>query len=351
MSTTPVSTEPQHFLLNSVIQQILEQVSHLGFPVEMATELLGQHAEQVADPNGWLPLERLESLLHRALGYFNDPLVGLRMSRTAGPAVFGTVGYLTQACSTLDEAFQATTRYERLISDFGTTSLRYEPGVVFCCWDCQSRDPLFVRHACEYLLGSWMIRLIQLVALPKSGAVQAVWFRHAPPEDPALLAEYEAVFQCPVHFNQPLCALLIPAPIMNLPLRHPNPDLRETLERHAHLLLDKINTRPSLVEVVRARLRHLLMQGQASRDVLAEQMGMSGRHLHRQLQSAGSSYREIMDELRFEIAKASLQDPKLLLEDIAPRLGFQETSAFTRWFRTVAGQSPSEFRRSRQQEA
>jgi len=218
--------------------------------------------------------------------------------------------------------------------------------MVLCRWDCKSSDPLFVRHATEYLLGSWMNRLIQLVALPKSGVVQAVYFRHSAPENPALLSDYEAVFQCPVYFNKPVSALLIPSPIMSMPLRHPNPELREMLERHARLLLSEIKTQPSLIEVVRSRLRNLLIQGHASRDALAEQLGMSGRHLHRQLQEAGSSYREIMDELRFEIAKASLRDPKLFLEEISHHLGFQETSAFTRWFRTVSGQTPSEYRKS-----
>jgi len=345
---TPISSDTEHpyFVLNSVIQQLVDLAKNRGFPMAELAGKLGLSPEQIVDPNGWFPLSALERLLHSTLTYLNDPLLGLHFSHTASPANFGALGYLTQACSTLDEAFQATTRYERLVSDFGTTSLQHEPGMVLCRWDCKSSDPLFVRHATEYLLGSWMNRLIQLVALPKSGVVQAVYFRHSAPENPALLSDYEAVFQCPVYFNKPVSALLIPSPIMSMPLRHPNPELREMLERHARLLLSEIKTQPSLIEVVRSRLRNLLIQGHASRDALAEQLGMSGRHLHRQLQEAGSSYREIMDELRFEIAKASLRDPKLFLEEISHHLGFQETSAFTRWFRTVSGQTPSEYRKS-----
>lgn len=346
MTSTPSGTEPQHFVLNSVIQQLVDLAKSRGFSLDTLMEQLGVSEEQIADPNGWLPLSTLERLLHIMQTYFDDPLVGLHFSHTASPASFGALGYLTQACSTLDEAFLATTRYERLVSDFGTTSLQREPGVVICRWDCKSSDPVFVRHATEYLLGSWMNRLIQLVTPSQSGVVQAVYFRHPAPENAALLSDYEAVFHCPVYFNKPVSGLLIPASIMRMPLRHPNPELREMLERHARILLNNINTKPSLIDVVKSRLRNLLMQGHVSRDALAEQLGMSGRHLHRQLQEAGSSYREIMDELRFEIAKASLRDPTLLLDEVSQRLGFQETSAFTRWFRTVSGKTPSDYRKS-----
>lgn len=342
--TDPESPQT-YFILNSVIQPLLGLAEERGFPLEVMAKQLGLDAGQMADPNGWLPLSVLEQLLHQVLGFVDDPLLGLHFSQAASPASFGTLGYLTQACATLTEAFEATTRYERLISDFGTTSLRPVPGGVLCCWACASGDALFHRHALEYLLGSWMVRFIQLVALPRSGVVGAVYFQHAPPKNEALLQDYAAIFRCPVYFNQEFSGLLIPASIMSLPLRHPNPELREVLERHARLLLSEVKRKPSVIDLVRSRLRQLLVQGHASRDLVAEQLGMSGRHLHRQLQKAGSSYRDIVDELRFEMAKAALRDPTLLLDDIARQLGFQETSAFTRWFRTASGQAPGEYRK------
>lgn len=335
----------QGFFLASILLDVLETLRVRGISADAIGQALGLDLDSLlADPNGWVPIRVLETVLRQALLLFPDPLMGLHASQSESDAAFGVLGYLNQTCATLQEVFTAKTRYERLVSDMGRTTLRQEPGVVLCCWDCNACDPVFVRHATEFLLGQWM-RHIHSVREQKEGLLLRVHFRHSAPDDAQLLKEYESIFGCPVHFNQPESALVVPAPVMTLRLRNPNPSLQQTLERHAHLLLSERDSAPSLISQIRSRLRVLLMEGNSSRDHLAEELGISSRHLHRQLQKAGSSYRELVDDIRIELAKTLLQDSSLTVDAIARRLNFKEGPSFSRWFREMTKQTPGEYRR------
>jgi LacI family transcriptional regulator len=55
---------------------------------------------------------------------------------------------------------------------------------------------------------------------------------------------------------------------------------------------------------------------------------------------------EVVQEMKFERARALLLEPHITVSDIATRLGFGETKAFSRAFRNYCGQSPSAFRRA-----
>jgi AraC-like DNA-binding protein len=63
------------------------------------------------------------------------------------------------------------------------------------------------------------------------------------------------------------------------------------------------------------------------------------------LQKAGSSYRELVDDIRIELAKTLLQDNSLTVDAISRRLNFKEGPSFNRWFREMTEQTPGEFRR------
>lgn len=340
--------ESQGFFLASILLDVLETLRARGISADALGRALDLDLDSLlADPNGWVPIPVLENVLQQALTLFPDPLMGLHASQSESDAAFGVLGYLNQTCATLQEVFTAKMRYERLVSDMGRTTLRQEPGVVFCCWDCNALDPVFVRHATEFLLGQWL-RHIHSIREQKEGLLLRVHFHHAAPEDPQLLNEYESTFSCPVYFSQPESALVVPAPVMTLRLRNPNPGLQETLERHAHLLLSERDMAPSLISQIRSRLRVLLMEGSISRDHLAEELGISSRHLHRQLQKAGSSYRELVDDIRIELAKTLLQDDSLTVDAISRRLNFKEGPSFSRWFREMTKQTPGEYRRKLQ---
>jgi AraC-like DNA-binding protein len=324
-----------------IVQQFFRRSVEIGLPPERVLLEAGVSEAEINDPSGWVAQSVLERMLRMALRLWPDPVLGLRLVADMSPAAFGVLGYLMQSCASLRDMHKAVTSFERLLTNVMLTSLDYEPGLALWRVDCLSDDADFVRHACESYLGICAM----IIQSRTPGILLGVRFRHASPGDEALLAVYQRVFQCPVFFGQASAALMLSSLGLNQPLPDADSGLHETLLQHAGSLLSRVRQAPPLVDQVRVRLRGLLAQGVPSRDVVAAQLGMSSRHLHRQLEKLGTGYQEILDALRLELAQEYLRDTGRDLSEVAECLGFREANSFSRWFRSLAGVPPQEFRR------
>ena len=75
-------------------------------------------------------------------------------------------------------------------------------------------------------------------------------------------------------------------------------------------------------------------------------MGLSERTLYRALQERDLRYKQVLNSLRFELAKDYLRDAQLSLPEIALLLGYAEQSVFSRAFKEWAGESPMRWRKA-----
>ena len=104
---------------------------------------------------------------------------------------------------------------------------------------------------------------------------------------------------------------------------------------------DKLHGTENLKPLIRPYLR----EGAPKIEVLAEIMGVSPRSLQRKLKQSGSSYSELIETTRFEMAAEMLKDPDIPLIDIAMMFGYENQANFGRSFRRVAGIGPGKYRR------
>jgi AraC-like DNA-binding protein len=72
---------------------------------------------------------------------------------------------------------------------------------------------------------------------------------------------------------------------------------------------------------------------------------MSVRTLSRRLDAEGTSFRQILESVREELALAHLRNAAVEIGEVAFLLGYSESSAFHRWFKRRTGRTPLEFRR------
>jgi len=192
----------------------------------------------------------------------------------------------------------------------------------------------------ENVLGSWLQYARWIADTQMSPA--AVWLEHPCPPD-ASQAQYEAFFDCPVLFEQAYSALIVPLAYLQLPLRQADAQLLRTLEEHAMGLMATLED-ASLEQRVKSILRQLLKEGLPRKEQVAEQLAVSVRTLQRQLHQAGTSYQQILDDLRQELAEHYLLNSTLPIQDIAQYLGFTEPRSFHRTFKSRRGMPPGEFR-------
>jgi AraC-like DNA-binding protein len=76
----------------------------------------------------------------------------------------------------------------------------------------------------------------------------------------------------------------------------------------------------------------------------AQQTGLSSKTLKRKLLQANTSYSEIADQLRLEIAQSKLKNPEIPIHAIARELGYEHHANFTRAFKRMCGITPQEYR-------
>lgn len=91
-------------------------------------------------------------------------------------------------------------------------------------------------------------------------------------------------------------------------------------------------------------LRAYLPGGYPPAKLAASLMDTSVTTLGRRLSECGTSYRSLVDRVRFKAAKELLEDTDLRITDIAINVGFDDSSNFARMFRRISGTSPRQFR-------
>jgi len=87
-----------------------------------------------------------------------------------------------------------------------------------------------------------------------------------------------------------------------------------------------------------------LIRSAVSGDDAARHLHLHRRTLNRRLSEAGTTFRQVLDQVRFELAREMLSDTRLHIAEIAARLGYRTPSAFTRAFRRWSGNSPAHWR-------
>jgi AraC-like DNA-binding protein len=101
-----------------------------------------------------------------------------------------------------------------------------------------------------------------------------------------------------------------------------------------------------LTEDLRRVLRSEVLRDTCSAAGIAGLFSMHRRTLTRHLHAEGLAFRQVADEIRFEIACELLTNTDMALGQVAAALKYSEQSAFTRAFRRWSGQTPSAWRSS-----
>ncbi|MEE1609790.1 helix-turn-helix domain-containing protein [Microvirga sp. CF3016] len=101
-----------------------------------------------------------------------------------------------------------------------------------------------------------------------------------------------------------------------------------------------------LTEDLRRVLRTELLRDSCSAAMIAQLFSMHRRTMSRHLRMEGLAFRQVANEVRFEIACELLENTDMALSQVAAALKYSELSAFTRAFRRWSGQTPSAWRRS-----
>jgi AraC-like DNA-binding protein len=329
-----------------VLLKYLRHAEQLGLDIAQALTAAGVQAEDLADNGKRIAGAVHQRLLQHLIEVSGDPLFGLHCAHFVQPGSWSVLGYIAMNCATLGEAMSRIVPYEKLVGDMGVSRIEASADHVKLIWTCRHEAAPIRRHMVEEVLVSWLLYARWIADIQRSP--QEVWFEHALP-DGVDSAEYSTVFGCPVRFEQPCSALLVPLDYLGLPLRQADANLLRTLEEHALTVMAGLDKDEALPQRVKNALRLQLKDGLPRKERIAEKFNMTLRTLQRHLQQADTSYQQILDQLRQELAEHYLLRSELAIQDIANYLGFTEPRSFHRSFKSWTGQTPGQFRENKRQ--
>lgn len=341
-TTGPLGEQDLGTISGAALQQYLVSAKTAGVDIHAALAHAGIDEAQANDADARIPSTRFEQMLEYMIRTSGDPLFGLHTAQFIQPGSYSVMGYIAMSSNTVGEALARVSTYEKLVGDMGTTRVDQDGSLLRVIWDCRHTKQPVRRNLIENVLASW-VRYTRWLADADLKPAYVMLEHDAP--DAASVAEYEALFHGPVRFRQKVNALVTAPDVLMHRLRQPDPDLLKVLESHATQRLNELGLATTLTHRVREAIRACIDKaGLPRKELVADMLSMNPRTLLRRLQEEGTTYQDVLDGLRREIAMDLLSHSKVTQADIAARLGFAEIRSFQRCFRRWTGQTPGEYR-------
>jgi AraC-like DNA-binding protein len=321
----------------------MEAASALGLDVDQLLARSGLARAALEDIDGRIDGASLLLLWELVAEQAGDPFFGLHAGeRFVSAKTIHIVGYAARNCLTLGDCYERTERFGRLTNEASEIALRVEGDRAIMRVGPLPGFPIWPRCYAEMALTAY-ITLGQKwtgVALGTIGAT----FQHAAPAD---VSEYTRIFGAQVRFGAPKNELILPAPTLELPLREPDPSLREYLDLRAAVMLASVKEGHDFENVVRSKMDEVLANGTPTLGAVARRLGMSGRTLQRRLTEEGLSFSDVVDDVRKTAALGLIENPRFSVFEVAALAGYRDAQSFRAAFVRWTGVTPRDYRRAR----
>lgn len=279
---------------------------------------------------------RLSQLWEAAVERSGNPALGLLASTPAHPASFDVVGYAIMSSATLLDGLGRLQRYLRLVADDHVIEVKPEGPEYRLTVEIGGggRPVPRARYDSVFMtllaFSRWM--------LGRELHFSRMAFSQGAPAD---ARPYARTFRCPVRFGAPTNCVLFARADALAPLPTANPVLMAMLDQTASQRLRDLDN-GAVEQRVADLVRRALPDGEPGRADIAALLHISERTLQRQLAEAGTSFQQVLDGTRRELAGHYLAQSHISLGEVAYLLGFAEPSVFTRackrWFQAAPGQ-------------
>ncbi len=290
------------------------------------------------EPDGRFSIDDVSALWEMAVARSGNDTLGLSKELAITHGNLGLVRYAMMACPTLLAALERLVRYMNVVSNAATFSLTEDVDGYWVELGHQGGERPVPRQRVEFGMltvltsCSWFTGR-ELVA----GVVEFVY------PEPVDSRPHREAFGCPVRFRQAANRALLRKADLALPLSARNKDMLVLHERLVEEELERLEGARTSQQVLRL-LKAGALRPEPRREQVAAALSISDRTLQRRLQAEATSFQQLLDETRRELAQQYLRKPNSPLKLVAELLGFEDQSNLHRACRRWFGESPGRYR-------
>lgn len=313
----------------------LEVMAQLGCDPRPLLREQGLSTGLLSNPEQLIPARAAARLLERSAAVSGCEALGLRMTEGRALANLGAASLLIALQPSLRHALTALKEFRARINSMLVLHLEELDDTFILREDITLSGAEPSRQSSDLALGVLM-RLCAEVLGPE-WAPRLACFSHAAPAT-ADLVLFNRVFRCPLQFDSELNGIVL----RPSDLDRPNPRADAQMAQHARHLLDmamNLEDRSARQDVDQM-IRLLMPAGRASIQHCAATMGVTVRTLQRMLDAEGTSFSDLLNQARMQLAAQYLSNPRVRITDVADRLGYGSIGAFSRWHKRMFGQPP-----------
>ncbi|WP_170759169.1 helix-turn-helix domain-containing protein [Ruegeria lacuscaerulensis] len=247
--------------------------------------------------------------------------------------------YISKYSRDLRQVIENTSRFHRIIDPAIFLSLRIAGN--FASIEADWKDASFARYhrRTEFLIFTAVARMRNLTQ--SNFYPIEMRFQH---EVGRNSEKFQKLAGFPVNFGAERLEIVLANSSLDKPVPTYDPTLRAHLLEYGERILAE---RRSPKQKLRAQVEGLITRSMPgtiiNADEAAANLGMSPRTFARRLKDEGASYRDIVDDLRCDLAQTFITNG-IPLTEIAYSLGYADQPAFSTAFKRWTGQAPSTFR-------
>ena len=289
------------------------------------------------NPDHEIPLSSLLLLMNRCAEITGCRHFGLMVGEQGGLHSIGLVGLVARYSPDVETALRKLVSYTHLHNSGSIFDCTTAGAAATVTYDIHLRGTEDPDQFFDGALAS--INNIMLALCGRDWAPTEVRFAHRLPVD---IRPFRRFFRAPLCFDAPQNAIVFPARW----LKHRLPEVDPGLDRLLRIQINSLEASQgdALPDQVRRVLQTGLLTGHAGADQVASLFSVHRRTLARRLDAFGTSFKDLVDDSRFELARRMLTMTSMRVGQIAEALDYADASAFTRAFRRWSGTTPARWR-------
>ncbi len=288
-----------------------------------------------------IPFSSLCRLLEATASESSTLSVGIQMAEARTAFDFGVIGLLLAHKRTLREVLLAMVHYRHLLNDALGLYIETTGTQVIVREENLCEIGIWPRQTMELAVG--VLSRTCAAVLGPNWRPLSVHFSHSAPTD---LRVHGRIFGCPLVFESEFNGFICLASDLD----QPNPMADPELVRYAEGLAESASAagRQTVVAEVRNAIYLLLPVEQAAIEHVARHLHVSVRSLQRHLEEEGTTFSNLVDEVRQELAVRYMSNDRYAIGRVAALLGYTQQASFTLWFSRRFGMAPRTWRANQQ---